>query len=122
MANVEEVKAQVAASVDGTQRAVTGIQQVSDQLDDALALLRITAIGSLHPQVAAAIAQLEQARTRRDGAATLARSARNSADAYRMIVGPARGDQRALMSAIASARIFPSRWKAPRTAEVTVRA
>ena len=86
MASVEEVKANVAASVDGTQRAVTGIQQVADQLDDALALLRITAIGSLHPQVAAAIAQLEQARTRLDEAATLARSAMDSADAYRMIV------------------------------------
>ena len=55
MASVEEVKANVAASVDGTSRAVTGIQQVSDQLDDALALLRLTAIGSLHPSVAAAL-------------------------------------------------------------------
>lgn len=86
MANVEEVKASVAASVDGTGRAVTGILQVNDQLEDALALLRITAIGSVHPQVAAAIAQLEQARMRLDEAATLARSAMDSADAYRMIV------------------------------------
>jgi hypothetical protein len=86
MASVEEVKANVAASVDGTQRAVTGIQQVGDQLDDALALLRITAIGSMHPQVATAIAQLEQARTRLDEAATLARSAIDAADAYRTIV------------------------------------
>ena len=37
MASVEEVKANVAASVDGTRRAVAGIQQVTDQLDDALA-------------------------------------------------------------------------------------
>ena len=86
MASVEEVKANVAASVDGTQRAMSGIQQVNDQLDDVLALLRMTAIGSVHPQVAAAIAQLEQARTRLDEAATLARSAMDSADAYRMIV------------------------------------
>lgn len=86
MASVEEVKANVAASVDGTQRAMSGMQHVSDQLDDALALLRMTAIGSVHPQVAAAIAQLEQARTRLDEAATLARSAMDSADAYRMIV------------------------------------
>jgi hypothetical protein len=86
MASVEEVKANVAASVDGTQRAVTGIQQVSDQMDDALALLRLTAIGSMHPQVAAAIAQLEQARNRLDEATTLARSAIDAADAYRMIV------------------------------------
>jgi hypothetical protein len=86
MASVEEVKANVAASVDGTQRAVAGIRQVSDQLDDVLALLRLTAIGSVHPQVAAAVAQLEQARTRLEEAATLARSAMDSAEAYRMIV------------------------------------
>jgi hypothetical protein len=86
MASVEEVKANVAASVDGTQRAVASIQQVTDQLEDALALLRMTAIGSFHPSVATAIAQLEQARTRLDEAQTLARSAMDSADAYRMIV------------------------------------
>ena len=86
MASVEEVKANVAASVDGTQRAVAGIQQVNDQVDEALARLRITAIGSLHPSIAAAIAQLEQARTRLDEAATLARAAMDSADTYRMIV------------------------------------
>ena len=86
MASVEEVKAHVAASVDGTQRAVTGIQQVADQLDEALARLRITAIGSFHPSIAMAISQLEQARTRLDEAATLARSAMDSADTYRMIV------------------------------------
>jgi molecular chaperone GrpE (heat shock protein) len=86
VASVEEVKANVAASVDGAQRAVQGIQQVTDQLDDALSRLRLTAIGSFHPSVAAAIAQLEQARTRLDEAQTLARSAMDSADAYRMIV------------------------------------
>ena len=86
MANVEEVKANVAASVDGAERAVTGIQQVNNQLDDALALLRLTAIGSVHPSVAAAIAQLEQARTRLDEASQLARSAMDSANTYRMIV------------------------------------
>jgi hypothetical protein len=86
MASVEEVKANVAASVDGTQRAVSGIQQVTDQLDEALMLLRMTAVGSFHPSVASAIAQLEQARTRLDEAQTLARGAMDSADAYRMIV------------------------------------
>ena len=86
MASVEEVKANVAASMDGTQRAVAGIQQVTDQLDDALALLRLTAIGSFHPSVASAIAQLEQARTRLDEAQTLARAAMDSADSYRMII------------------------------------
>ena len=86
MASVEEVKAHVAASVDGAQRAVTGIQQVGDQLDEALAVLRLTAIGSVHPSVAAAIAQLEQARMRLDEAAMLTRSAMDSANQFRMIV------------------------------------
>jgi hypothetical protein len=86
VASVEEIKANVAASVEGSNRAVTGIQQVNDQLDDALALLRVTAIGSAHPSVAAAIAQLEQARTRLDEAATLTRAAMDSANTYRMII------------------------------------
>ena len=86
MASVEEVKANVASSVDGAGRAVTGIQQVAEQLDDSLALLRITAIGSMHPSVAAAIAQLAQARMRLDEAATLTRAAMDSAATYRMIV------------------------------------
>ena len=55
MASVEEVKANVASAVDGAGRAVTGIRQVSDQMDEALTMLRLTAIGSLHPQIAVAI-------------------------------------------------------------------
>ena len=86
MASVEEIKANVAASVEGSNRAVSGIQQVNDQLDDALALLRLTAIGSMHPSVAAAIAQLEQARTRLDEAATMTRAAMDSANMYRMLI------------------------------------
>ncbi|HEX8344473.1 MAG TPA: hypothetical protein VF657_06970 [Actinoplanes sp.] len=83
MASVEEVKAHVAASVDGTQRAVSGMQQVTDQLDEALARLRLTAMGSVQPTVLTAISQLEQAKSRIDEAATLARAAMDSADQYR---------------------------------------
>lgn len=86
MASVEEVKANIAASVDGTGRAVTGIQHVSDQLDDALAMLRLTAIGSFHPSAANAIAQLEQARTRLDEASQLARAAMDAANTFRMVI------------------------------------
>ena len=86
MASVEEVKANVAASVDGAGRAVTGIQHVSDQLDDALAMLRLTAVGSFHPSVANAIAQLEQARTRLDEASQLTRSAMDAATTFRMVI------------------------------------
>jgi hypothetical protein len=86
MANVEEVKANVAASVDGAGRAVSGIQQINDQLDDALALLRMTAIGSFHPSVANAIAQLEQARTRLDEATALTRAAMDAANNFRTVI------------------------------------
>jgi molecular chaperone GrpE (heat shock protein) len=86
LSNVEEVKAHVAASVDGVQRAVAGINGIADQLDEALARLRLTAIGSVHPSVMNAILQLEQAKSRLDEASTLARSAMDSADTYRSIV------------------------------------
>ena len=86
MASVEEVKAHVSASVDGAGRAATGIQQVTDQLEDALQLLRMTAVGSFHPSVAAAIAHLEQARTRLDEAAQLTRAAMDSANTFRTVI------------------------------------
>ncbi|GIF25262.1 hypothetical protein BJ973_007514 [Actinoplanes tereljensis] len=86
MANVEEVKAHVAASVDGAGRAANSIQQVNDQLEDALSLLRMTAVGSFHPSVASAIAQLEQARLRLDEATQLTRAAMHDADTFRTII------------------------------------
>ncbi|MFC4067103.1 hypothetical protein [Actinoplanes subglobosus] len=86
MANVEEVKVNVAATVDGAQRAVAGIRVVSDQLDEALARLRVTAVGSFHPAAVAAIAQLEQARTRLDEAVQLTHAAVDSANQFRSTI------------------------------------
>ncbi|GAA4679835.1 hypothetical protein [Phytohabitans rumicis] len=86
MASVEEVKAHVAASVDQTQRAMTALRGVTDQLDEALARLRLTAVGAMHPSVLDAISRLEQAKSRLDEAHTLARGAIDSADRYRSIV------------------------------------
>jgi ElaB/YqjD/DUF883 family membrane-anchored ribosome-binding protein len=86
MANVEEVKVSVAATVDGAQRAVAGIKAVSDQLDEALARMRMTAVGSFHPAAAAAIAYLEQARTRLDEAVQLTHAAVDSANQYRNMI------------------------------------
>jgi hypothetical protein len=86
MANVEEVKVNVAASVDGAERAVAGIQTVADQLDQALVLLRMTAVGSFHPAAAAAIASLEQARERLDEATQLTRAAMDSANMFRSVI------------------------------------
>jgi hypothetical protein len=86
MSSIEEIKLHVGASVEQANRAVAGIVQVTDQLDEALSRLRLTAIGSAHPQVMAAISQLEQARLRLDEAATLIRGATDAADQYRALV------------------------------------
>lgn len=86
MPSVEEVKVHVGASVDEAQRAMAAMRAVTDQLDEALARLRLTTVGSVHPSIVDAIARLEQARSRIDEAQTLARSAVDSADAYRSIV------------------------------------
>ena len=86
MSSVEEVKVHVAASVEQAGRAVVGIQQVTDQLDEALNRLRLTALGSAHPSAITAIAQLEQAKDRLDEAVTLIRSASDSAETYRSVV------------------------------------
>lgn len=86
MASVEEVKVNVAASVDGAERAVAGIQAVSDQLDQALMRLRLTAVGSFHPAAASAIASLEQARERLDEATQLTRAAMDSANMFRSVI------------------------------------
>lgn len=86
MPSVEEVKLHVAASVDQTGRAVATLRGVAEQLDEALARLRLTAAGSAHPTIVDAIARLEQARSRLDEAQALALSAIDSADAYRALV------------------------------------
>jgi hypothetical protein len=86
VSSVEEVKMHVAASVEEAGRAVVGILQVTDRLDEALNRLRLTAVGSAHPAAISAIAQLEQAKDRLDEAATLIRAASDSAETYRSVV------------------------------------
>ena len=86
MANVEEVKVGVAAAVDGAQRTVAGIQAAANELDQALARMRVTAVGSFHPAAAASIAHLEQARTRLDEAVQLTQAAVDSANQFRSMI------------------------------------
>ena len=86
MANVEEVKVGVAATVDGAQRTIAGIQAAANELDQALARMRVTAVGSFHPAAAAAIAHLEQARTRLDEAVQMTRAAVDSANQFRSMI------------------------------------
>ena len=83
MSSVEELKARVAASVAQTEGAVLGIRAAAEQLEEALARLRITSVGTVSPLLVESIVRLEQARARLDEAAVLARGAVDSATAYR---------------------------------------
>jgi hypothetical protein len=83
--SVEEVKVYLAASVDQAERAMVGIRGVTDQMDEALTRLRLTAMGSAHPSLVDAINRLEQAKSRLDEAHALAAGAVDSANAYRSI-------------------------------------
>jgi hypothetical protein len=85
MPSVEEVKLHLATSVDQAQRAMAGIRGVTDQIDEALTRLRLTALGTGHPQLVDAIVRLEQAKERLDEAHTLAGGAVDAANAYRTI-------------------------------------
>ena len=76
----------MASALAQTRQAVTAIHGVTDRLDEALTRLRLTAIGSAHPSIVDAIANLEQARSRLDDAHSLASAALSSADNYRSMV------------------------------------
>ncbi|HEX6970450.1 MAG TPA: hypothetical protein VF174_16780 [Micromonosporaceae bacterium] len=86
MPSVEELKLHVAASVDQTGRAVATMRAAGQEIDEALARLRLTAVGSAHPTIMEAVARLEQARARLEEAQTLALASIDSADAYRTLV------------------------------------
>lgn len=85
MPSVEQVKAYLGASVDQTQQAVLGMRGVVDELEQALAQLRLTAVGSLHPSLLDAISRLEQAKARVEEAQALAGSAADATNEYRSI-------------------------------------
>jgi hypothetical protein len=85
MPSVEQVKAYLGASVDQTQQAVLGMRGVVEELDRALAQLRLTAVGSVHPSLLDAINRLEQAKDRVEEALTLAGAAADAANAYRAV-------------------------------------
>ena len=85
MPSVEEVKLHLATSVDQAQQAMVGMRGVLDQLDEALARLRLTAAGSAHPSLVDAINRLEQAKARLDEAHTLAGGAVDATNTYRTL-------------------------------------
>jgi hypothetical protein len=82
---VEEVKLHLATSVDQAQQAMAGMRMLMDQIDESLARLRLTAMGSGHPSLLDAINRLEQAKARLDEAHALAGGAVDSANAYRSL-------------------------------------
>ncbi|OLB79052.1 MAG: hypothetical protein AUI14_11270 [Actinobacteria bacterium 13_2_20CM_2_71_6] len=86
MPTVEEVKMYVAASIQQGESAALGIRGVLERLDESLARLRLTTIGSVHPTVAAALIRLEEAKSKLLEAEALTRGAIDAADQYRAII------------------------------------
>jgi len=85
VSSVEDVKLHLATSVDQAERAMVGIRGVMDQLDQALARLRLTAAGSAHPTLIDAINRLEQAKARLDEAHVLTGGGVDAANVYRTL-------------------------------------
>lgn len=85
MPSIEEIKLRLAASVADTEQAATAIRGVAERLDETLAGLRLTAMGTVHPALTDAISRLEQARARLDEAHMLARGAVDATNTYRTL-------------------------------------
>jgi hypothetical protein len=86
MAGIEEVKAQVSATVDDVERAVAGMRGVAAQLDEAIARLRLITAGTLHPRALDAVVRLGQAREKLAEAESLARGGIDAAQDYHGII------------------------------------
>ena len=86
MPTVEEVKLYVGASIEQAEAASVGIRGVVDRLDESLARLQLTTIGSVHPSAAQALVRLEAARMQLLEAQTLLRGAIDAAAEYRTII------------------------------------
>jgi hypothetical protein len=85
MSSVEEVKLRVAASAAQTRDALARLRGVADDLDQALIVLRLSAVGAVHPVLLDAVSRLEQARQRLDEAHTLASGAADATEQWRAV-------------------------------------
>lgn len=85
MASVEELKLRVGATVEQTNQALLQLRGVGQQLDEAVGMLRLTAVGSVHPTLLDAINKLQLAKERVDEAHLLASGAITDADAWRSV-------------------------------------
>jgi hypothetical protein len=86
MPGVEEVKLHIAASVDDAEHAVVGMRAVVERLEETLNRLRIATAGSVHPRVADAIGQVEQAKQKLEEAQTLTLAGIAAAQSYHAII------------------------------------
>lgn len=86
MPTVEEVKLYVGASIEQAEAASLGIRGVLDRLDESLARLQLTTVGSVHPSAAQALVRFEAARMQLLEAQTLLRGAIDAADQYRAVI------------------------------------
>jgi hypothetical protein len=84
--NVEEVKLHVSVAVQDAESAAQAILAVSDRLDESLARLRLTTIGSVHPTAALALLRLQEAKAKLAEAYTLSRGAVDAANEYRTLI------------------------------------
>jgi len=84
--NVEEVKLHVSAAVQDAETAAQGMLAVSDRLDESLARLRLTTMGSVHPTAMLAVQRLQEAKAKLAEAFTLARGAVDAANEYRVTI------------------------------------
>ena len=86
MPSVEEVKLYVGASVEQAEAASLGIRGVLERLDESLARLQLTTVGSVHPSAAQALVRLEAARAQLLEAQTLLHGAIESANQFRTVI------------------------------------
>ena len=86
MPGVEEVKLHIAASVDDAEHAVVGMRAVVERLEETLNRLRIATAGSVHPRVADAIGQVEQAKQKLEEAQTLTLAGIAAAQSYHAVI------------------------------------
>ena len=66
--------------MDDAESAAQAILVVSDRLDQSLARLRLTTLGSVHPTAALALLRLQEAKAKLAEAYTLARGAMDAAN------------------------------------------
>lgn len=86
MSTIEEIKAFLAASVTESEHAATAISGAADRLEEVLARLRLTAVGSVHPALTDALNRMAQAKMLLDEAHMLVRGAMDSANVYRATI------------------------------------